>query len=95
MTSDRKQPVWPWIVALLIGLPVLYAVSFGPACWISSRSGTGVSVVNSAYQPMLGLAFDGPDVIQRGTLWYGQLVAVGGWTVAYVSGRYEWGEMPL
>jgi hypothetical protein len=30
MTDDRK-PIWPWIVALLIGLPVLYVVLFGPA----------------------------------------------------------------
>jgi hypothetical protein len=37
MSDDRKKPIWPWIVALLVGLPVLYVASFGPACWISSR----------------------------------------------------------
>jgi hypothetical protein len=96
MTSDRKKPsAGFWIAVTLVAVLVGYPLSFGPACWISSRSGIGVSVVNSAYPPMLGLAFDGPDVIQRGTLWYGQLLADGGWTVAYVSGRYEWGEMPL
>ena len=36
--TDRKQPLWPWIVALLIGLPVLYVASFGPACWIVSHA---------------------------------------------------------
>jgi hypothetical protein len=93
--TDRKKPgVAFWATVVVIALLIGYPLSFGPACWISSRSGTGVSVVNSAYQPMLGLAFGGPDVIQRGTLWYGQLLADGGWTVAYVSGRYEWGEMP-
>ena len=95
MTSDRKKPTAGfWITVALVAVLLGYPLSFGPACWISSRSGTGVSVVNSAYQPMLGLAFDGPGVIQRGTLWYGQLLADGGWTVAYVSGRYAWGEMP-
>ena len=94
--TDRKKPgVAFWASVVMVAVLAGYPLSFGPACWISSRSGTGVSVVNSAYQPMLGLAFDGPDVIQRGTLWYGQLLADGRWTVAYVSGRYRWGKMPL
>jgi hypothetical protein len=29
--SDLRKPFWPWIVALLIGLPVLYVLSSGPA----------------------------------------------------------------
>jgi hypothetical protein len=37
--SDERKPVWPWIVAGLIGLPVLYVLSSGPACWITARSG--------------------------------------------------------
>ncbi len=37
MSDDRKKSVWPWIVALVIGLPVLYVASFGPACWLTSR----------------------------------------------------------
>ena len=93
--TPRKPTAGFWFTVALVAVLAGYPLSFGPACWISSRSGTGVSVVNSAYQPMLGLAFDGPDVIRRGTLWYVQLLADGGWTVAYVRGRYEWGEMPL
>src|SRR5437868_5112684 len=87
--TDRKKPGWAFWTTVMFSLPVLYVLSFGPACWISSRSGIGVGVVNSAYQPMLGLAFDGPDVIQRGTLWYAQLLADRRWTVDYVSGRYR------
>jgi hypothetical protein len=29
--SDERKPFCPWIVALLIWLPVLYVASFGPA----------------------------------------------------------------
>ena len=36
MSDDRKNPVWPWIAALLIGVPVLYVASFGPACRLAS-----------------------------------------------------------
>jgi hypothetical protein len=34
MNDENKKAVWPWIVALLIGLPVLYVASYGPACWL-------------------------------------------------------------
>ena len=30
MSGNRKTPLWPWIVALLIGLPVLYILGLGP-----------------------------------------------------------------
>jgi hypothetical protein len=35
--SDERKPLWPWIVAMLIGLPVMYVASIGPALWISDR----------------------------------------------------------
>jgi hypothetical protein len=35
--SDERKPVWPWIVALLIGLPVLYELSIGPAVWLNNH----------------------------------------------------------
>ena len=53
MSEERKKPVWPWIVALLIGLPVLYVASFGPACWISSRLNSGSSAVSCVYRPIM------------------------------------------
>ncbi len=28
MSDDRKSSLWPWIVALLIGLPVMYVGSY-------------------------------------------------------------------
>ena len=38
MSHERKKPIWQWIVLVLIGLPVLYVASFGPLCWMKSRS---------------------------------------------------------
>jgi hypothetical protein len=32
--SDERKPFWPWFVALLIGLPILYQLSLGPWVWI-------------------------------------------------------------
>lgn len=43
MNALKKRPLWPFLTAALLGLPVLYVASFGPACWIASR--------NKAIQP--------------------------------------------
>jgi hypothetical protein len=36
--DDRKTPLWLWIVALLIGLPVVYVASSGPTQSLAFRS---------------------------------------------------------
>jgi hypothetical protein len=38
MSDERKMRVWPWIAALLIGLPVLYVLSSGPTQTVAFRS---------------------------------------------------------
>ncbi len=53
MTSDHKKSIWPWISALLIGLPLLYVASFGPACWLHEWKRIGESSIPSAYFPLL------------------------------------------
>lgn len=39
MTAAGKKPGWAfWTTLVLVGVPVLYVASFGPACWIVSRT---------------------------------------------------------
>src|SRR5579871_5110736 len=45
MRESEKRPVWPWIVDLVIGFPVLYVLLFGPACWIAGDNEQGQSAV--------------------------------------------------
>lgn len=35
--ADRKRTHWGWIVGTVLSLPVLYLLSFGPACWNAKR----------------------------------------------------------
>ena len=53
MNDDRKTPLWPWIVALLVGLPVLYFASVGPAFWLHRRMGIGGRTILVVYRPVL------------------------------------------
>jgi hypothetical protein len=50
MTSDRKKPgVAFWATVVLVVVVVGYPLSFGPACWISSRLNAGTSIVLSDF----------------------------------------------
>lgn len=58
MSETSRKPAWPWIVALLIGLPVLYVLSFGPACWASLRTRSGGRLIGTIYYPIFWSAIE-------------------------------------
>jgi hypothetical protein len=77
MSDDRKKPLWPWIAALLIGVPVLYVASFGPACWIISRAGQWNVLWAAAhfiYSPVLQV-WNHDGTISDAIDWYANLGA--------------------
>ena len=65
MTDDGKKPFWPWMVALLIGLPVLYYFSLGPACWFCERGWIAPGVVETTYEPAGRLIMHCPRTFNR------------------------------
>ena len=76
MPDDRKKPLWPWVVALLIGLTVLYVALFGPACWGHSRSASSIwEMTDSIYQPILWTWYRGPVPIKKAVGWYANLAS--------------------
>jgi uncharacterized membrane protein YhaH (DUF805 family) len=60
----KRRAFWPWILAALIGLPVLYIVSFGPACQMVRDGRLSIDVVAQAYCPIVRLANASPDSIR-------------------------------
>jgi hypothetical protein len=72
--GDERKPVWTWIAALLIGLPVLYVASFGPACWattvnVSQAGGPRYHKTMIVYWP-LGFVADGDSQVSRILQWW-------------------------
>src|SRR5262249_16114163 len=52
--ADRKKPgVAFWATVVVVVVLVAYPLSFGPACWISSRTGVGYFVLPMVYRPIL------------------------------------------
>jgi hypothetical protein len=64
MSDDRKSPVWPWIVALVIGLPVMYVASSGPMQMVSRSSRMWVGYDTITHRPA------SVQITERGTWWY-------------------------
>jgi len=64
---------------------VAYPLSFGPACWISSRTGRGIKQINWLYQPVLRTWADGPKLLATPSHWYAQLLSADGWS----AGRWR------
>ena len=84
----------------VVGIPLLYVLSFGPACWISSHTldrvdRIGAQTVNLMYQPILSLAWSGPSIVQGPIIWYMRLWSSDRWEIGYVSGGVQWGPLPL
>lgn len=68
MSEPQKKVVWPWVVGVLIGLPLLYVASFGLGCWQHSRERLSYKHLSCVYRPLINYTFAGPPVVRK-VLW--------------------------
>jgi hypothetical protein len=63
--DDNRKPVWPWIVAVVILLPILYVALFGPAVllywWLDDNSPRWLLMWLHAPDPLDWLIENLPD----------------------------------
>jgi len=52
MGETQKRHGWKFWATLVLVVILLYVASFGPACWISSRTNVGASAVPIIYRPV-------------------------------------------
>jgi hypothetical protein len=80
MTPDRTKPGLAFYATIiLLVVLVLYPLSFGPACWISSRTTLGRETIKAAYFPISRLWKRGPEPIADAINWYCYIGAARGW----------------
>lgn len=66
MTSRRKQPtVVFWLTVALVTVLFGYPLSFGPACWISSRMQPSGRIVSAVYRPLIRAWDKAPPPVER------------------------------
>jgi len=88
MSEERKLSVWPCIAALLIGLPVLYVASFGPACWATSWTKCGNQSLATVYRPILWISDQSWNRVGRYIDEYARAGAAPGW--CWLGDEWGW-----
>lgn len=67
--TTRKRPGWPfWITVAVLGLPVLYVLSIGPA-WMMSTMPRGGNYIPNFYAPLVRFVNPYPPLAQA-LIWY-------------------------
>jgi hypothetical protein len=64
MTSPRKPTAGFWITVALVAL-LAYPISFGPACWISSRVQPSGRIVSMIYRPIILAWWEAPAPVDH------------------------------
>jgi hypothetical protein len=80
MSELTKKPgVAFWATIVLVVAPLLFPLSFGPACWwfkdseLDLDGGVVVNIAPNAYWPMGWLAQNGPESLSDAINWYATL----------------------
>ena len=81
-TTSRKPTAGFWITVALVAVVLAgYPLSFGPACWISSRAAWGDGFVDFLYQPILRQSCSEVELIRDSVRWYAALAAAPDWYI--------------
>jgi hypothetical protein len=79
MSDNRKKPGWAfWAVVVVVVMLVVYPLSIGPACWISSRTSIGATAASVIYQPMMWVT-SRSERAEQVLSWYCRVGAAIGW----------------
>ena len=55
MSEPRKKPGVAFWATVVVVVALAYPISFGPACWLTSRTKIGANAVPVIYRPMTAL----------------------------------------
>ena len=104
---NRREKWAKRSLALLVSLPILYVLSFGPVCWISSRMNLGeefgLRVLPKLYRPIVARMWPRTRFSEFAN-WYAQLGAAPSWSwhmhmeipnsstfQIFISAEFGWG----
>ena len=83
--TDRKKPgVAFWSTMVVVVVLLAYPLSFGPACWITARTGIGVYTLQRVYRPIL-YAMSRSRSVANLCRWYAESGAPPDWNWVDVS----------
>jgi hypothetical protein len=98
MTGKQRTPGAGFFATICMVVIAAYALSIGPACWISSRVGAA-RFVTIFYKPVTwAVEVTDSDALRKGIQWYSDLGTAGVWTWTFGAaepGDVEWCQIEL
>jgi hypothetical protein len=91
--TDRKKPGVAFWASVVLSLALLYPISLGPACWLTSHVNTGASALSIVYRPMVWAMLNS-ETLDQAIEWYSELVAADGWAWAGTDETWRWRKIP-
>jgi hypothetical protein len=70
---NRRERWAKWTLAAVLGVPLLYVTSFGPACWLSDWETLSESDVCDLYRPIGVVMLEYQDTAMPALEWYGTI----------------------
>jgi hypothetical protein len=67
-----------WATVVVVVVLVAYPLSFGPACWISSRANVGAGAVTAIYRPITSAMWHNAGIAKTMN-WYSEVGAERNW----------------
>jgi hypothetical protein len=87
---NRRERWAKWALAAAVGLPALYILSFGPACWITGQTNHAARYVSPTYKPICLLLSHIPQRITQAVRWYAAVLAPDGWSLSIHDDADDW-----
>ena len=86
MTDRKTTTAGFWVTVALVAVLLGYPLSFGPACWITSRINAGSSAIPVLYGPLTWTMSPKDEAtINRVSTWYAKVGAAENWEWGAVS----------
>ena len=75
--SDRNRPLWAWMIGIAVVMPILYALSWGPAVWMCDRWQARPlwlwQAADVVYTPLGHVINSSPEPVAKVWVWYRHL----------------------
>jgi hypothetical protein len=83
--TNRKQPGATFWAAIVVVVVLMYPLSFGPACWLTSRGIFFHTFTARAFYPVVWAATFGPRPIRDGIQWYATVGTAQPWSIGILQ----------
>jgi hypothetical protein len=90
MSDSSKKHSVMFRVIVTLAILLAYPMSFGPACWLSQRTGTGHDYVWIAYRPFWWTMKNGSEPLRESLFQYATSGAEHGKMLAVGDLDYRW-----